>query len=317
MKARETLSVMLLTVLVAGATARGDRGAIIAVDDVNLQEPAQRALIAHNGLEEILILQTDVQASKAATVVEFMPLPSRPTVYLAKEECFKALQETIDRHGLRYVVRTRGVAAEGDEGSAVRVVLAEQLGPHQVTVVEVSDVDGFLEWVRQFFKDNGLGKPNLGGELRRVVTSYLDDGLRFFAFDVIKVTNERQTVRPLIYRFKGQELYYPLRVTNLYGGRGTIELLIILPKDLVSRMWRLYISPSPEYVTTDGTITYKLWRSETAELSCSELERIEPSLVGLFDTEVPVLGALKYEGPLVFATDVNQQVGYHTSETQE
>jgi len=309
-------SLALIVATMSLTAARADRGAIVAEKDVDLQEPAQRALIAHNGLEEMLILQTDVQANKATKVVEFMPLPSQPTVHLAREGCFKVLQETVDRHGLRYVTYTRGTGTGVAQESTVRLVVAEQLGPHQVRVVEVSDIDDFMQWVERFFEENGLGKPNLDGNLRRVVASYLEAGLRFFAFDVITVVNERKTVQPLMYRFESEEIYYPLRVTNLYGGSGSIELLIIAPEDISLLMYYgLHMSPASERTTKDGALTYRLWRSGMVRLTETELERIEPSMATLLRTEVPVLGAVKYEGPLVFATDVKSPFGHGSPET--
>ncbi len=304
-----------LIVTLIPSIARADRGAIVAVENVDLKEPAQRALIAHNGLEEILILQTDVQADKTAKVVEFMPLPSKPVVSLAAEDCFKALQELIEKYKLRYVIRYRGKNTEEqlDQSSAVKLVVSEQLGPHQVSVVEVNDVDKFIEWVEQFFKKNDLGKPNLGGKLRKIVKSYLDDEIRFFAFDVITVTNEKKTVQPLIYRFKSADLYYPLRVTNLYGGTGTIELLMITPKD-VSSPWSVYMMPDSGYSIVNGKIAYTFIRSEMAEPNEGELRRIEPSIAALVNEEGPILRAVKYEGPLVFREDVKVPIEYSWAE---
>ena len=43
-------------------------------------EPTQRALIAWNGEEEILILSTDLRASRATKVLEVMPFPAEPRV---------------------------------------------------------------------------------------------------------------------------------------------------------------------------------------------------------------------------------------------
>jgi hypothetical protein len=316
---RHVYSLAIIVATVSLTTARADRGAIVAVADVNLQEPAQRALIAHDGLEEVLILQTDVQANQAMSVVEFMPLPSLPTVYLAPEGCFNALQETIDRHGLRYAIYTRGGGSQPAEESTVKLVLAEQLGPHQVRVVEVNDVNDFLHWVEQFFGENDLGRPNLGDNLRQVVGSYLAEGLRFFAFDVITAAEEKKTVEPLVYRFKSQEIYYPLRVTNLYGGNGSIELLIIAPEDIITVAYYglggFGLSPAAEYAVKDGEIAYKLWRSEMARLTETELEQIEPSMVALFRNETSVLGAVKYEGPLVFTADVKGPLGHGSPET--
>ena len=91
----------VLAAFVLCNAALADRGAIVPVGAVNIEEPAQRAIIAHNGVREILILQTDVKADKETKVVEFMPLPSKPEVSLAREGCFAALQEIVKAHIFR------------------------------------------------------------------------------------------------------------------------------------------------------------------------------------------------------------------------
>jgi hypothetical protein len=296
--------------LVGNRATRADRGAIVALGDVNIEEPAQRAVIAHDGVREILILQTDVKADRKTKIVEFMPLPSKPDVSLAPEGCFSALQEIIKAHKLQYVIHYRGKNKSDTEAKAeaVTLVLSEQLGPHKVSVVEVKDANEFVRWVESFFAENDLGKPILGDELRTTVAQYLHQGIRFFAFDIVAVSAEKKTVRPLVYSFKSSKLYYPLKVTNLYGGSGTVELLTILPRDLRER--GLWISASWE-IREKKPMTYTWFkRSTSAELSVAEMERIEPSIARLMEKEPGILRAYKYEGPLTFDADVNVYLGY-------
>jgi len=298
--------------LVSTKATRADRGAIVALGDVNIEEPAQRAVIAHDGVREILILQTDVKADRETKVVEFMPLPSRPDVSLAPEGCFSALQEIIKAHKLQYVIRYRGKDKSSAEAKAeaVKLVLSEQLGPHKVSVVEVKDANEFVRWVENFFAENDLGKPILGDKLRTTVAQYLQQGIRFFAFDILAVSAEKKTVRPLVYSFTSSKLYYPLKVTNLYSGSGTIELLTILPRDLSE--CGLWISASAE-IREKNPLAYTWFTlSTSAELSLAEMERIEPSIARLVEKGPGIFRASKYEGPLAFDADVNVYLGYHS-----
>ena len=57
--------------------ARADGGMIPWPPQVSLREAGQKAIIAWNGTEEALILSTDVRSSESATVLQFVPLPSR------------------------------------------------------------------------------------------------------------------------------------------------------------------------------------------------------------------------------------------------
>lgn len=299
---------MAISALILGASAAmADRGAIFEVRDVDIQQPAQRAIIAYNGVEEILILQTDVKADRETKVVEFMPLPSKPHVSLAPKGCFRALAQLIKKHNVRYIRFLRGKGEdEGAKAEAVKVVVAAQLGPHNVTVVEVKDADEFVRWVKAFFEKNGLGKPALGKSLKQIVADYLKRGFTFFAFDIVTLSPEKQTVQPLTYRFNSDYLYYPLKVTNLYGGEGTVELFVIHPKDLELR---LRIAPR------DSAAKYRFVRSSAlkpgtsfygpyAYLEPKETARMHPAIPALMEDKTAVFRAFKYEGPLHFDSDV-------------
>ncbi|MFW6107220.1 MAG: DUF2330 domain-containing protein [bacterium] len=303
----------LAAALLAGLGATGtqaDRGAIVTVGEVDIEEPAQRALIAHNGARELLVLQTDVKASRAVKVVEFMPLPAKPRVSLAPKGCFAALARLIEKHNLRYVVQYRGKDGGGEKGRAVQVVVAEQLGPHAVTVVEVADAAAFTRWVKGFFGAQGLGEPALGEGLRGVVERYLDRDIRFFAFDVVSLGPETQTVRPLAYEFACRHLYYPLEVTNLYGGKGTVELITVLPWGLAG-FEAIAVRPRADAVPPDVRLARRLLRSTAGRLRPGEASELHGSMEELLGGQRAILRAVKYEGPLAFAGDVWAPTFYH------
>ena len=61
-------------------TLFANRGLVPFMPWVDVFEPQQRALIAWDGYEEILILSTDLYTSETTQVLEIMPLPSEPSV---------------------------------------------------------------------------------------------------------------------------------------------------------------------------------------------------------------------------------------------
>ena len=140
---------MLLT-LVACCTL-ADRGLIPAFPGVELGEPGQRAIIAWDGEEEALILSTDVQANRGAVVVEVLPLPSRPEVEAASSWAFREVQR---------LLREKAVKAAGLEAlepvRGVEVVLHEEIGVHEVVVVEAHNARELLEWLREYLRERGL-----------------------------------------------------------------------------------------------------------------------------------------------------------------
>lgn len=292
---------LLAGVLLLGPAALADRGAIVSVGKVDLAEPAQRAIIVFDGAQELLILQTDVQADKETKVVEFMPLPSEPAVSLAPDGCFAALQRIVKDHNLRYVVKLKGAAGDRQAEQAIDVVTTAQLGPHAVTVVKVNDAVEFVGWVRAFFEKNDLGEPAMGDNLQEIVGDYLARNLKYFAFDIVTLSPEKKTIQPLAYEFASDHLYYPLKVTNLYGGSGTIELFFILPRLVSGPVEDIRIRPSstPEWDSHPG-----FRRSSDALVSPNNLQFLHPRIPKLVGHELGWLFAVKYEGPLAFDHDL-------------
>jgi len=118
---------------------------------VELGEPGQRAIIAWNGEEEVLILSTDVWAGREAVVVEVLPLPSKPEVEAASSWAFREVQR---------LLREKAVKAAGLEAlkpvRGVEVVLHEEIGVHEVVVVEAHNARELLEWLREYLRERGL-----------------------------------------------------------------------------------------------------------------------------------------------------------------
>lgn len=88
-RGRISLVCFIILILVLPPAARADRRAI-SIEPVVLSEPGQKAFLAFNGKEELLVLATDVQAGQDTTVLEFMPFPAEPVVKLAPDRTFSA-----------------------------------------------------------------------------------------------------------------------------------------------------------------------------------------------------------------------------------
>ena len=78
-----------------------DRGSIPwgnwnAQDMPEIFEPAQNAIIAWNGKEQILLLSTDLKASKPTKVLEVLPLPSEPVVTRGDAATFSKINALIN-----------------------------------------------------------------------------------------------------------------------------------------------------------------------------------------------------------------------------
>jgi hypothetical protein len=95
----------------------------------------------------------------------------------------------------------------------VEVTFHERIGPHDITIVKVNRLDDFLEWIRNFTQARGLGVKEIPSEFVVTVKEYLNQGIRFFVFDVIEVMESERSIDPIVYRFPSDYLYYPLKIT--------------------------------------------------------------------------------------------------------
>jgi len=223
----------LLLVLASAGPARADRGAIPFQPEVTIFEPTQRALIAWNGEEEILILSTDLRASRATKVLEVMPFPAEPRVAEGDVTVFRRAVRLISSKTYRPPLGgTRGYALDSRVAQAEppgEITFHERIGAHDVTVARVVSGDGFVEWVNGFLKRASVDNPVIPPRLRRVVQEYLDDDFRWFAFDVVELESKFRTLEALQYRFPSPALYYPVKISRANRGRTSMELLVLSP----------------------------------------------------------------------------------------
>lgn len=316
MKVKLFTIIFLLLVLVFPLSAYADKGVIVPWDDVVLSEPGQKAFIAHNGQEELLILSTDVKASRSVSILEFMPLPSRPEVSLAQEDCFTSLKELVSKYNLHYPPVYRIMSDEEKGGVApshapVELIFHQKLGVHDVTAVKINDLAGFASWVKDYFKKNKIPYRKLNQKEKNILTDYFNRGFKYFVFDLVKVEEGVRTVPPLIYRFKCDYFYYPLKVTNLFGGMGKIELICyadeIILKKLTSYLKTAKLINAPE-VTSEIWPPPSLWLASTkAGVGAAEIKEISPVIPEITGNKA-YLQAFKYEGSLEFKNDLWMKV---------
>ncbi len=197
---------------------------------VQIYEPIQRAMIAWNGDEEILLLTTDLRASDTSKVLEILPLPSEPTV---KKGEFKTLEKAIQLINRK----THRVIARGEKGIPLpggELRFHKKIGSHNISVIHLINAEKFIEWVEDYLKKAGYEKIEISDKMKNLVGQYIKDGFEWFVFDIISLQKELQSRVPIQYQFKTKNLFFPLRITNTNSGNTTIRLLILTPR-LLSR----------------------------------------------------------------------------------
>lgn len=226
----EFFLVMLLPLLLLSLAppAYADRG-MIPPSGVSVYGPGQKAIIAWNGEEEILILSTDVYASADSMVLEMLPLPAEPQKIEAGDfASFIQIEELMTEH-YPFSSWDRSTASPPGFGEEIEIVFHQKIGAHDITVVKASDVAELINWAQGFLGDRGMEYNIASPKLESIVGGYIEGGFEFFVFDLIELTSAPQSIEPILYRFETDFLYYPLVISSLASGETEITLFLLTP----------------------------------------------------------------------------------------
>ena len=206
-----------------------DRG-MVPLSDVSVYGPGQKAIIAWNGEEEILILSTDVRASSNSQVLELLPLPSEPEIEKGDFASFEQVDKLIKKHFPSRLWDRSGKGELGPPGEGVEIVFHEKIGAHDITVVKAADSAELVRWAEEFLKEAGIEHRISSPRLELVTGEYIARGINFFVFDLIEVSSEPKSIEPIVYRFDTAFLYYPLKISTLAEGWTDINLFLLTPQ---------------------------------------------------------------------------------------
>ena len=193
-------------------------GGIIGPPQIYIQEKAQNAIIAWNGTEEILILSVDIQSSESTKVLRVIPLPSNPIeVKEGSFDSFTKLQEIINEKLTEIWNHSKRDGSDYDQGGNslenVEITFQDTIGAHNITIVKIIDVTNFSDWATNFATSAGLTDITFSSKFQIMVEEYLKDNISFFVFDIIDAAEDEHSINPIIYRFKTDFLFYPLKIT--------------------------------------------------------------------------------------------------------
>lgn len=268
-----------------------DMGMIPYPPKVNLDETEQNAIVAWNKKEEVLILSTDIKASEDVSVLRILPLPSNPSkVEEGDFEIFKRLVEKINEkiENYWYKAETGGDTMTGGE-PGVEITFHEQIGAHNITIAKVNDLDEFIEWIENYLIDNGLEYSELSTEFKNTVADYLKRKIRFFVFDLVEAGETSESIKPIIYRFPTNHLFYPMEITATSDAGGTeyseVNLFLITKKKINRQtIYKLNLIPERGF---DYPINF----------TQSDLTYVSSEIAGLFSAGARVY-QVKYYGRL-------------------
>jgi len=270
-----------------------DRG-MIPISDVSVYGPGQKAIIAWDGEEEILILSTDVRASGDSQVLEILPLPSPPQVGKGDFASFEEVDRVIKEHfPVNLWDRYKG---EGTVPPGVEVIFHEKIGAHDITVVKAGDPAELVQWAEKFLRDTGIEHRISSPQLESVVGDYIDRDMNFFVFDLIELSSEPRSIEPIKYRFDTEFLYYPLKISTMAEGWTDINLFLLTPEKL-EPSWLHERSELPGGMEIAEFHGRRETQSVQFEITQGELVSIDKDVASLFG-DGAWLTAMSYHGDL-------------------
>lgn len=282
--------VFFLLVLFSVSSVYADRGMIPISPEVSVYEPGQKAIVAWNGQEEILILSTDVTSSSETLVLELLPLPSEPEVEIASFRAFEEIQRLIWEEGVNLHY---GISNDEARAASVEVLFHEEIGAHDITVVRATGAVELVDWIENFLQANNVNETVSLGDFEPVVKDYMGRGFRYYVLDLITVTPDERSVDPILYRFTSNFLYYPLVITSPVPGETEIILFLLtegkVDKDYQPMRKTYYRVPGESFKPIEFA------------LSKGDLSKIDLRIGELFE-DGAWLTVLKYDGTLSWLT---------------
>ena len=252
-----------------------------------VSESGQKAVIAWNGTDEILMLSTDVSSSKQSEVVELMPLPSNPAISRGEKGSFLKVKELVNTY-LAVAGHPRWIwsfsRSEGGSPKAkppkITITFQEAIGVHYLTVVKAEEASELIQWLENFLETKGYTKE-LPSNLEELFSYYIQNKMNFFVIDMIETNSTVKTVDPLVYEFKSPKLYYPLRISTLFSGDTDISLFTITRNEL-----------DDDTITREGFV-----KKAQFQIKQEALAEINTNMTKLFSSN-PYLCYFKFRGAL-------------------
>jgi len=251
---------------------------------MTIQEPSQKAVLAWNQKEQIMVLSTELKSSRKGKLLEIMPLPSRPKLSKGDADLFdKTLKLFRSKHNLPEPVVAR-IAKSKPAGEVIEVV---QIGYHKLSVARVLNPKEFVQWADNYARGQ-LG-PKTQAVItpvgRQVIGQYLREGYKYWVFDLIEVDTKPQPHVAVQYRFQTDFLYYPLRITRTSGSGGTKVELLVLTDQLLSHFRGL----DPKSINMPQT---------SVDVSLNEVQNLNTEIANLFGPQPVKLRYWEIQGPI-------------------
>ena len=240
---------------------------VIPGSEADIYNPGQKVIVAWNGTVEKLILSTDLYSSKETEVLEIIPLPSKPSVEKGSYKIFTEIQRIIYR-------RAPLAAVEKGGGRGPEIVFHERIGAHDITIVKAHGAEELIGFLRDYALREGLESLRITERVEEIVEDYLRRGFSYWVLDLVEVRGKVRSIDPIIYTFRSDELYYPLKVSRAAKGETKIIVYAITRHGIAGESLPTGFRIA-EYRKTGARLSFPLTREE--------LERIDSGIAEMFD----------------------------------
>lgn len=275
-----------LLMLAASSAVMADGGLINPVHpDIDIYEPGQKAIVAWNGEQEVLILSIDVWAQENNWALELVPLPSLPTVEAGDFGSFYKVNNLLSSYmDSKWRLDMGGLGTYGGKaGESFDVLFQENIGAHYITVAWTTSAQGLIAFAENLWMTN-LGPAEFSWErLEDLAASYIERGIRYWAIDLLDLSDYMKSREPLVYTFNTDYLYFPLEISSVASGDTRITLYTITPENTDDY-------PTVEMAELSKGSFWVGWEEENHEnfpiefvVSQNELQQISPKVAELFE----------------------------------
>jgi hypothetical protein len=298
MKSSRFIPIVFL-ILILPISVFADGGMIPHRPEIKVFEPGQTAIVAWNGYEEVMILSINVYASQGTKALQIVPLPAEPEISKGNISSFQNAEQLLPRPKVYQTYREEGTM-KGDgvankQQQSVEVLFYKEMDSHHITTVKVHVPEDFEKWFSDYIQKHNLSYSSVPQKALQLIMGYCQDGMRYFALDVVELEENQKTVSPVVYKFKSYSLYYPLRISSLNEGNTRILLYTITSPILYY---------SQEQLPARG---FQYFGSR--QLTGDEIRQISPEIEKVFKERIQkdqanILGGWMYQGSLQLSEDL-------------
>jgi hypothetical protein len=124
------------------------------------------------------------------------------------------------------------VGSWGGRLDDIDVVFQDQIGIHNITVLETGDAGQLMTLAEQVLSEVTTPGDIQWMDLESIAADYINRGMRYWVVDLIDMNNSEMSRDPLMYTFESDSLYFPLVISSLNNGETLIDLVTITMNEL-------------------------------------------------------------------------------------